>query len=427
MLLQIIEHMASITDAVVLTVFLGMMFGYRRDRKSLAVFFVVLQYIAAQYLSSNVLLQNAVMIGINIAFCVVCLEGRIYTKCIWSVAAMAVIAVINVVMIPLLSMILQKPLSEFLVTGYMVRVLLIVICQLLHMLCFSCILVFFKKGIYLKRTEWLLVILIFAVNTFIMLGIMEINIELQLSDEMQGMVLVFTFLILFVFAGCIYMVYRISVMNQEAVKAQLIRMQLEDQKEMIKEVHNVQTEINIMRHDMKHYVTLWLSLMQSGNAGQAQKQMQAYISHMEQMLVNVNYIQGNECINAILFSKNQRCKELNIPVSYEITTNFDKEKESDIAIILSNLLDNAIRAEEHMEEKRISVQIFKYNEIRQLIVSNSIDKPLLKENPELMTTKKDKDNHGFGLLSVKSIVKKLGGSIDISDGDGEFAIHISGI
>lgn len=423
----IIEHMASITDAVVLTVFLGMMFGYRRDRKNLAVFFVVLQYIVAQYLSSAVLLQNAVMIGINIAFCVVCLDGRIHTKCIWSVAAMAVIAVINVVMIPLLSMILQKPLSEFIVTGYMVRVLFIVICQLLHMLCFSCILVFLKKGIFLKKTEWLLVILIFAVNTFIMLGIMEINIELQLSDEMQGMVLAFTFLILFVFAGYIYMVYRINVMNQEAVKAQLIIMQLEDQKEMIKEVHKMQTEINIMRHDMKHYVTLWLSLMQSGNAGQAQKQMQSYISQMEQMLVNVNYIQGNECINAILFNKNQRCKELNIPVSYEITTNFDKEKESDIAIILSNLLDNAIRAEEHMEEKRISLQIFKYNEIRQLIVSNSIDKPLLKENPELMTTKKDKDNHGFGLLSVKSIVKKLGGSIDISDDDGEFVIHISGI
>lgn len=427
MLLHIIEHMASIMDGIVAVLFLGMMLGYRRDRKSLTVFFVVLQYIVAQYLSSHVILQIAVMIGINIVFCLVCLDGSIYIKCIWSIVEIAANVAINVIILPVLSMILQKPLGEFIATGYMVRVLFIVICQLLHMLCFSCIVAFFKGEIYLKKREWFLVILIFAVNTLILMGVMDLGVKLRLSYSMQRLMMVFTFLLLLVFAGCIYLVYRISMMNQEAVKAKLIRMQLEDQKEMITEVHKMQTEINIVRHDMKHYVSLWLSLIRSGNKEQVEEQMQSYISKIEQMLVNVNYIQGNECINAILFNKFQRCKELNITVSYEITTNFDKENESDIAIILSNLLDNAIRAEEHMEKKRISVQIFKYNEIRQLIVSNRIDKPLLEENPKLMTTKKDKDNHGFGLLSVKSIVKKLGGSIDISDDDGEFIIHINGI
>jgi sensor histidine kinase YesM len=46
----------------------------------------------------------------------------------------------------------------------------------------------------------------------------------------------------------------------------------------------------------------------------------------------------------------------------------------------------------------------------QIKLENSIGEAVLKKNPELKTVKKDKDSHGFGMHSIRDIIKKYDGS-----------------
>ena len=45
----------------------------------------------------------------------------------------------------------------------------------------------------------------------------------------------------------------------------------------------------------------------------------------------------------------------------------------------------------------------------------------------LSTTKNDKQNHGYGVASVKNIVRKYDAFINIEEEDSNFVVHISGI
>ncbi|WP_423816692.1 GHKL domain-containing protein [Ruminococcus bromii] len=55
---------------------------------------------------------------------------------------------------------------------------------------------------------------------------------------------------------------------------------------------------------------------------------------------------------------------------------------------------------------------------------NKIIDSVLSENPLLHTDKADKKNHGKGISIVKSIAKKYGGDVVISEKNNEFTVTV---
>ena len=99
----------------------------------------------------------------------------------------------------------------------------------------------------------------------------------------------------------------------------------------------------------------------------------------------------------------------------------------DLCIIFGNALDNAIEACEKIvteTEKNISVTITQQNHILNVIITNPIyETPVLEKNT-IETSKKDSDNHGFGLYSINRTIKKYDGTYSISCTDTTFSIQI---
>lgn len=84
----------------------------------------------------------------------------------------------------------------------------------------------------------------------------------------------------------------------------------------------------------------------------------------------------------------------------------------DIHIILENLLDNAIEAALKAVDKRISVDIYSDEQAMVIKISNTTEENVLKNNPEMNTTKKDNSYHGYGIKNVSELVKKNNGTIE---------------
>ena len=98
----------------------------------------------------------------------------------------------------------------------------------------------------------------------------------------------------------------------------------------------------------------------------------------------------------------------------------------DIGIALGNALDNAIEAAEKCEEGKGKITCI-FRNINDMFIfkvkNTSIYKPYEK-NTKFYTSKKEKDEHGWGIESVKQIVRKYNGEIDFKYDKDFFEVEI---
>ncbi len=135
---------------------------------------------------------------------------------------------------------------------------------------------------------------------------------------------------------------------------------------------------------------------------------------------------GNSAIDSIINFKLQQAEKENIQVSCEIFIPSELNMSSfDIAVMLGNLIDNAVMGIKTIETDRwIDIKI-KYTKGRLIItISNSFDGVVLQNEGIIMTRKKDKENHGLGLKSVETASKKYNGAMDIGYVNQKFKVKL---
>ena len=95
----------------------------------------------------------------------------------------------------------------------------------------------------------------------------------------------------------------------------------------------------------------------------------------------------------------------------------------DLAVLIANLLDNAIEAAEKVSDDRyVCFSIITNNENIVIVSNNSTVNAI--EGNQLKTTKKDFSKHGFGIMSIRSIVEKNNGSFVWNCKEGVFSATI---
>lgn len=160
---------------------------------------------------------------------------------------------------------------------------------------------------------------------------------------------------------------------------------------------------------------------------------EAVIKNIDKMMNNCYSIEticscGNSTIDALINYKHAIAKEygiefrLNIFVPDELSID-----EYDMGVILGNALDNAIEAlkECKIAERVIDISIGVKKDALILNIKNSYEHELDKrKNGELISTKSDKENHGYGMKSIKEITQQNGGEVMIECQNNIFSLTI---
>ena len=404
MLNIIVEQITSLGDGVLMIGSLAYILGIRKGKSKYLVLFMLLQYLCAQYLIQLPVQQFILGIAVNIGMCYVCLKESWRSWCLWSIIIMILYIVSSSVCFPVISLVTGEPMSVLITGNIFTRICSILIARLLLVILIWAAMIQRKNRVYLKWQEWLLILLILIAAAFILISLLEINLNTGIYGKEQGHILGIFTLQLVILGCCTFLALHISKMNQRMNEGKIVAIQLD-----------------------KQYAMAWTKLLEEGNVEQAKKQMAGFTGAVSSIGVNVYYIMDNEMLNAVMYEKAQLCRKKDIFVRWQITTSYPKEREMDMAIVFSNLMDNAIRAEENLPEAKrfIGVDCFEVNNIRHFIVSNYIEESVLDRNPQLHTTKEDAENHGLGILSVKKVVNQYGGLIDISEENSRFMVHIA--
>ena len=136
--------------------------------------------------------------------------------------------------------------------------------------------------------------------------------------------------------------------------------------------------------------------------------------------INLGIKTGNYILDALLSDKSSIAKEKNIVIKFDGHINNINLDSEDLCIIFGNALDNAIEACSQLKtssNKEINITIRSLNNLLNISITNPIsDKPIIINNL-IKTTKENRKEHGFGLLSIKKTVEKYNGftTIDCSD------------
>ena len=190
--------------------------------------------------------------------------------------------------------------------------------------------------------------------------------------------------------------------------------QAEEQYALAKE--NIEL-INLKCHDLKHQIRM------AGKAdGGAVREIEDMIA-----IYDSNIRTGNEALDIILTEKSLYCNNRRIKL-YCIVDGalLSFMSDPDLYSLFGNLLDNAIEAVEELpEDKRfVNLSVKKVNGFTRIETNNCTQSAPVFENGLPVTTKQDRDAHGYGMKSIRLICRKYGGEMLVSAADGLFTVTI---
>lgn len=179
-----------------------------------------------------------------------------------------------------------------------------------------------------------------------------------------------------------------------------------------------------LRHDINRSYGIYLRLLEEGNTDRVKELMQEQRgSFTESQIIFFN---GNSMISAVLNEKRTLCRIKEMELNIQWTAEIESKMEMDVAILLSNLLDNAIEAQkENTVGKKVHINIFEQNGMYNFVVKNPIEESVLTGNPLFESEKENQYLHGIGLKSVRDTVLKYDGIIDFEENEGMFIVHVA--
>ena len=190
--------------------------------------------------------------------------------------------------------------------------------------------------------------------------------------------------------GIVLEVYEQKKMR-ELVDEKDLALKYQSEKEaLLKESYE---ELRTLKHDLKHVLTSQIDPDAiSASLDQAFVPIETGYSYLD-TIVNANYIRAIR-LNIKFDTYIERIEKINI-------------NENDLTILLTNILDNAIR---HTEgKKEILFEIYKKNGFLMIVCTNSMQHQILDESGNIKINHSSKN--GYGVKSINKIVKKYDGSI----------------
>lgn len=220
--------------------------------------------------------------------------------------------------------------------------------------------------------------------------------------------------------GCFsYIIFKYSSLSYKQKESER---QLETELKHYEEMMNKNRDIRTFRHDYKNNLFALNTYIKDNRNEEALE----YIEALTGELINTqnSFATGNYLADAIFSEKNEIAKSNGTTVSFAGTIPQNGINNSDLCIIVSNALDNAIRACKKQESSVIEVVAEERANAFIITFANPIEQRVVIKNNQIKTTKKDNVNHGLGISNIKKVAKKYNGSVQLSCTDEQFLIRI---
>ncbi|WP_193708237.1 sensor histidine kinase [Alkalibaculum sporogenes] len=261
----------------------------------------------------------------------------------------------------------------------------------------------------------------------LLITVLVLSMYVRLDSIPSGLdVLIYLFILSFT-AVCILSVsiYEgILSESEKQMKANLLIQQKEKEYKYNQEIAATVDSIRAIKHDISNHLSVISGYIQCNKYDDAKKYIHKLYKPIEIMndLLDIEH----PVISSMLYVKSMLAEKDNIKLDIDLRLNTEiKIKDTDLTILLGNILDNAIEAcnSVDIQNRKISLKIYTVKSYFLVDCINTMNPQKVKYNKkEFYTTKEDTLNHGIGLKNIKIVVDNYEGDMKIQLSDREFSI-----
>ena len=262
------------------------------------------------------------------------------------------------------------------------------------------------------------VLIVFEIVAFLTISVLAFIGAFYLEDNSVYLLLLLmvSFLLLSSFIVVLRMLILLKERNEiRLVKAQqnLLENELESEKEFVENARRY-------RHDMKQHDRVLFSYLEEERYDEALSYLREYDSNLDRTALN-EWCE-NRVVNALLRITARRFASIDGEFSFRVVLPEDIGlSRPDTTVIFGNILDNAYEACCKAKNPFIEVKASIKNGMLYGEIRNRVDGTISWDNNFPKTTK---PNGGTGLKSVKSILLKYDGMLDLSQDKDVFISRI---
>lgn len=338
------ELIANILEAAIIAQFFLRYFGLKNKNNKILKFIIMTIIYASVVTVCNMYTYFSVheeyIIDITIfVFAIVLLKGRVLEKIL--------LIFINSILLSTIGVLLMGAFGNLIVydaNGYpefgVLRVALVVLAKVIYIICTELIIRNkIEDSQYVSNTVYLKLNAAMIITAVAELFLMDI---VYMSAKSSSIVSVYFVIVALVAVDAILYTLFVNLTNTSInlIKEEVKNAAYESEKKIIENMHEVNKQTMIVRHDMKSKLTYIMFKLEEGDIKGAEKFLS---EELDVELSDVNIIStGNRIADAILNMHAETARKQGIPFRMNITGNLGMVNEVDITIILSNLLDCAL-------------------------------------------------------------------------------------
>ena len=252
-------------------------------------------------------------------------------------------------------------------------------------------------------------------------------------DYFNNPLMLFLFFALFLAITIIFLICLLMFQAaQEKFIAQNQLLQIQNNQkinqEQYEKIYGMMEQNRQIRHDFRHHIIALRGMIERNEAGRAIQ----YIDQYDDSLKGQEY--GQYCLHPVLNTLinyyRTQCENQGItfhanvkgPLAQMIPDRFPIH-DTDLAVILGNLLDNALTAASEKQTKAFTSPFLRLNLLCQgsalvIAVDNSFEGERKMYRSSYLSTKEE--HTGIGLASIRDVVQKYGGETEFSHENGVF-------
>lgn len=275
-----------------------------------------------------------------------------------------------------------------------------------------------KMAVRLEKAKLVLIgviaVFISSLYLFSISGIYDLRLYPIQSSLAIGLVFILCFAYLF---------FRLKMIQSEQTFTARQNHLLQKNYELAQSAYQDNAELY---HDMRNHFLMLQNYLAEGKITEAQNYLEKLSG--SKVIRNGEHWTGIQAIDYILRQKIDSARQHQITVT--INAEYPKDckiEPVDLCTIITNLLDNAIEGAEKCPEyinKKIDITIRRIYQFILIRITNSTATPPVQHNGQLITTKKDKQKHGWGVKSVISAAEKYNGTVKYDYADFMFSVSV---
>lgn len=269
-----------------------------------------------------------------------------------------------------------------------------------------------KSSIYLS---------ILPITTFFITIVLRVQSQYLESSTTINILCLIAELLMFIANVVVFSVHEQSIENQQKIHD----MEMLEQKQTINLeyldiLERKDEETKIFIHDIRN------NLINISNLTD-EEDVKKYIQNIydKSNEISIKAKTKNRLLDVIINKYNLICKDKRIKIStLSINENLSFISDYDLSAILDNLLGNAVERAQFEQNPYIELYLENDTKFHKIVIKNSCSVKPKEDNENLVTTKANKNIHGYGMRSVQKAIKNYNGELQWSYENSEFKVTI---